>query len=30
MDERLGADVRALVSAGMPERERENCQQLGV
>jgi hypothetical protein len=30
MDERLGADVRPLVSTGMPERERENCQQLGV
>jgi tetratricopeptide (TPR) repeat protein len=30
MDERLDADVRALVSAGMPERERESCRELGV
>ena len=30
MDERLDADVRALVSAGMPERERESCRDLGA
>jgi hypothetical protein len=30
MDERLDADVQALVGAGMPERERESCRELGV
>ncbi len=30
MDERLDADVRALVSAGMAERERGSCQEAGA
>jgi CubicO group peptidase (beta-lactamase class C family) len=30
MDERLDADVRALVSAGMPERDRAGCREAGV
>jgi predicted ATPase/DNA-binding winged helix-turn-helix (wHTH) protein len=30
MDERLDADVSALVTAGMPERERESCREVGA